>query len=216
MTSETARKTAHELFVDGLSRLAAAANSTDRHGSGTARAHLARLRRGFAGDRYVSDALAVVYTYDPPPGEEELWLLVGALFATHPRHRRGVGNLGASYGQLLRAHGGRAGAAERRFMQLIAVDGDALRHYLRQAVQLLASFEVPLDYYRLLLDLRVLLSDGSSIKDAEIRQRVRLAWLKDFHRTQTSSSAEPRRAQNAPGELVETTEDAATNDVLDA
>ena len=215
MTTEPAQKTAHELFVDGLSRLAASANSTDRHGSTTARANLARLRRGFVGDRYVSDALAVVYAYDPPTGEEELWLLVGALFAIHPRHRRGAGNLGASYGQLLRAHGGRAGAAERRFTQLIAVEGDALRHYLRQAVQLLASFEVPLDYHRLLMDLRVLLSDGSSIKDAEIRQRIRLAWLKDFHRTRTSSSAESRHAQDVPGGLTETTEEAATNDTLD-
>ena len=214
MTSDASQKTAQQLFVDGLRQFGAAANSADRQRSAKARAQLAKLRRGFAGDRYVSEALAVVYAYNPPQGEEELWLLIGALFATHPRDQRGFGSLGQSYGQLLQENGGRAGAAERRFAQLVAVEGIALRHYLRQAVQLLASFDVPLDYYRLLMDLRVLLADASGIKAAEMRQRIRLEWLKDFHRARATTSR-PGSGLDAVSEAEQITSEAAEEDLLD-
>jgi CRISPR system Cascade subunit CasB len=80
----------------------------------------------------------------------------------------------------------RGESVERRFIQLLSVDRSALPHYLRQAVQLLRTDEVAIDYDRLLADVLVLLRGNFLDPDAH---RVRLQWARDFHRIDRTEKA---------------------------
>jgi CRISPR system Cascade subunit CasB len=123
----------------------------NKHAAADSRADLARMRRSFAGPRQQADAYLIVFDFDPPEDEQHVWLLVGGLFALHPRPRpagteRGM-SVGAALGTLARDSNA---AAERRFRQLIAAEGDGLAYYLRQSVRLLRAGSAGLDYYRLI------------------------------------------------------------------
>ncbi|MCX9191432.1 type I-E CRISPR-associated protein Cse2/CasB [Carbonactinospora thermoautotrophica] len=165
---------------------------------------LARLRRSFAGARQEAEAYDVVFRHDPPEREQEMWLLVAGLFALHPQPSgNGRDTLGKAMRHLALPPGERTRKASvnRRFTQLLAVDRDALPHYLRQAVQLLRAENVPLDYARLLDDLVDLLAG-----DEDAAHRVRLAWARDYHR--------PEQARQADDTAEETTDHATTGAVL--
>lgn len=152
-----------------------------------ARQNLARLRRGFAGSRQEIEAYGVVLSFDPPVKEQEIWLLLGGLFALHPHANTAHGrSMGGAMRQLL---DGRGVAVQRRLEQLLSVDRTALPHYLRQATTLLRAGEVGIDYHRLLDDLLVLVQPDS---DADAVHAVRLQWARDFHRfDRASRSADP-------------------------
>ncbi len=170
-------------FVTFLYRVHRNLTADNRYAAADSRAILARLRRSFAGPRQQAEAYQIVFDFDPPEYEQHIWLLVGGLFALHPRPRpagseRGM-SIGAAMGALADAG---AVSASRRFTQLISVDHKAFAYYLRQAVQLLRGGLVGLDYYRLLDELTVLLAEDKTGQHAQRAQDIRIAWIRDFHR----------------------------------
>ena len=89
---------------------------------------------------------------------EDIYYMVAALFAYHPLHwgeeRNGWSNLGASFAMLQRAEGVSEEGVERRFTALLSVHVEDLHVHLRHAVSLLKSKGVPIDWVRLLDDLK--------------------------------------------------------------
>jgi CRISPR system Cascade subunit CasB len=187
---------ARRVFLDGLRQAARNADSANRAVAGAARGQLAVLRRGLAGLRQQADAYTVIYQFDPPEGEQATWLLVGALFALHPQvgtpGGSGLPPLAGALGLLAGEREGAAAAVDRRFGQLVGVDGAALGHYVRQAVQLLRAAGAPLDYDRLLDDLVVLMDTRPASADWDRRQHLRLRWIAEYNRARNSPAA--RRA----------------------
>jgi CRISPR system Cascade subunit CasB len=180
MTSPLAeRRTA---FVTYLHRLHRGLESDEPWRLAEARRDLARFRRYFSGPRQEAEAFAIVFAHDPPPREERVWVLLGALFAAHrhPYRRPASGSrrptLGSSMQQLKNKRGD---SIDRRFVQLVSVDGAALPYYLHQAVQLLRADRIQVDYWRLFDDLLKLLSEDA---DDDTAQSVRLAWSRDYSR----------------------------------
>lgn len=127
------------------------------------RGALAQLRRGLTREPGSDLAMAPHVTrYIPATAgmwEEAAYYLVAALFAWHPRDwdsaDAGERNLGASFARLAAAEGraeGHAASIEQRFVALLNSHRDDLRVHLRQAVSLLKSKEVPIDWAQLLAD----------------------------------------------------------------
>lgn len=177
---------ARRAFLTGLraaNRDTAAAN---RAVAGSARARLAVLRRGLAGPRQQADAYAAVYEFDPPEGEEHIWVLIGALFAQHPcdaeQDGRRTPSLSAALGRLAGERAGGAAAVDRRFAQLVGVEDQSFAHHVRQAVHLLRGASIPVNYDTLLDDLLILLDSDPAPASAQRRQRVRLRWIADYNR----------------------------------
>lgn len=176
LPSDTLAQRRHA-FVNYLYGLHAGLASMNPRRAAESRQALARLRRSFAGPRQEAEAYDVVFAHDPPQAEQEVWLLIAGLFALHPLpHPRGPRrSLGAAMSVLVQRRGE---SVNRRFVQLVSVDKYGLPHYLRQAVQLLKTESVPLDYEQLLIDLVKVLNDDS--RD-DATYRVRLGWARDFH-----------------------------------
>lgn len=147
-----------ERFVNYLEKLA---DSDDR-------GPLAMLRRGLGKEPgtvvelypYVAQWVSV----DAPRREENAYYLVAALFGLYsvrckkdeskPNPR--FTNFGASYAQLKKdAHGNdQTASVERRFVGLLNCHGEDMPDHLRHGVGLLSSRAVPIDWVRLLNDLR--------------------------------------------------------------
>ncbi|NLG51543.1 MAG: type I-E CRISPR-associated protein Cse2/CasB [Chloroflexi bacterium] len=119
------------------------------------RAALAVLRRGLG---QPPGTVAAMYPYvvrwlpdDVGARLEAVYYTIAALYALHPMPGGG-GNLGAS---LRRIPGSEENPAiERRFTALLAAHSDDLAGYLRQAVSLLKSKEVPIDWSQLMADIQ--------------------------------------------------------------
>jgi CRISPR system Cascade subunit CasB len=119
------------------------------------RGALAILRRGLGQPpggavemfRYVVSWLPAQVTQR----QEAVYYLVAALFAYHPAPR-GEGNLGAAFRRSLGEQEDTT-AVERRFAALLAAHPEDLGFYLRQAVSLLRSKEIPVDWHQLFRDL---------------------------------------------------------------
>ena len=110
------------------------------------RAALATLRRAHGGETPYE-----AYRYLPAdlrPWEEEAALLIASLFALHPGEG-GRGTLGTAFRRMLE----KTDSVEGRFMALLNSHVDDLPNHLRQAVSLLKSKEVPIDWRKLLDDI---------------------------------------------------------------
>ena len=88
---------------------------------------------------------------------EDVHYLVAALFAYHPQSwsrgdRDGPTNLGASFARI--AKGEAHDSVERRFKVLLAVQREDLYIHLRHAISLLKAKQQPVDWERLLNDLK--------------------------------------------------------------
>lgn len=129
------------------------------------RGALAQLRRGLGREPGSALAMAPYVTrYIPAASrewEEAAYYLVAALFAWHPRNwdeaeAEAQGhNLGASFARLAAQQGpsgGLAGSTEQRFVALLNSHRDDLHVHLRQAVSLLKSKDIPVDWVQLLAD----------------------------------------------------------------
>ncbi len=128
------------------------------------RAPLAMLRRGLGKSPWEA---AEMHRYilpflgdDARRGEEEAYYLVAALFAWHQRDwhvgegesvRRHT-NFGASFAWLTRETGSES--IEARFVALLNCQFDDLPEHLRHGVGLLKAHDIPIDWARLLRDLR--------------------------------------------------------------
>jgi CRISPR system Cascade subunit CasB len=124
------------------------------------RGALAALRRGL-GRPPGQEPEMHKYVVRWASGEQSLWAentyyLVAALFADHPVQwdmREGQSNLGASFARLSDPDG-IPESVERRFTSLLSVPAEDLHLHLRHAVSLLKSKDIPVDWVRLLDDLR--------------------------------------------------------------
>ncbi len=167
-------------YVKRLYGLDGARGSANPAVAAQSRRQLAVLRNSFTDGRQV-EAYEIVFRADPPDNEAEqdTWLLVGGLYALHPKvWKSGPGprTLGASFGRLAKKLDNTS--VHRRFTQLLARDGPALPHHLRQAVRLLSAHDVPVDYHALLDDLVVLLGNDPR---GDRAGRIRLKWAREYH-----------------------------------
>lgn len=145
---------------------------------------LAALRRGLGhapGD--VPQMYPFVMPFLPEgmhPRDEDTYFLVAALFAWHqldwahdstPNGDAGETNFGASFRLLTQVTD--SGSIEKRFVALLNAHRDDLPEHLRHAVGLLKSKNVPVNWVRLLRDLRAW--------DHPARY-VQRAWARSFWR----------------------------------
>jgi CRISPR system Cascade subunit CasB len=143
------------------------------------RAKLAALRRALGKEPLTAaQAWPIVMPYVPEHASEpveRIYFLVGALFALHqqswPRAEgdRAPHDFGASMRLLAERRPGRG--VERRFAALLASDEDTVAEHLRHSVALLKSDGVPIDWRRLISDLRCW---------SEPLQRSKRQWARSF------------------------------------
>ena len=100
---------------------------------------------------------------------EDAAFLVAALFALHPQPG-GQGTLGAAFAHIAEP----SGSVEQRFVALLNCHHDDLPAHLRQAISLLRSKDIPVDWKRLLQD--VLGWDHDS-------RYVQRDWAREFWRS---------------------------------
>ena len=126
------------------------------------RAALAALRRGLGkspGEAADSHKYVIPWL-SPSVGrwQEDAYYLIAALFAWHQgswwaaQDRRELTNFGASMAKL--AVGARSDSVERRFVALLNCHREDLPHHLRQAVGLLKSANIAIDWAQLLHDVQ--------------------------------------------------------------
>ena len=128
-----------EKFIGHLEQLR---NQEDRRA-------LAILRRGANRQPGTAmDMFSLVIPWVPENRHvEDSAFLVAALFALHPQ-TGGEKTLGAAFAKI----SGESESIEQRFSALLNCHRDDLPYHLRQAVSLLRSKEVPVDWQRLLRD----------------------------------------------------------------
>lgn len=151
MTPEAKQSGPEQRFVAYLNRLV---DEEDR-------AALAALRRSLGkspGAAAEAHRYVLPFTANASPWEEDAYYLVGALFALHQINWAPGGdsnrptNLGASFAWLNREV--ESDSIEKRFVALLNCHHEDLPDHLRHAVSLLKSKEIPIDWTRLLGDLR--------------------------------------------------------------
>lgn len=155
-----------------------------------ARRKLAKLRQGLVDGRQ-AQAYEVVFSTGVPEdtAEQDVWVLVGGLFATHPHvwaKNKGPRTIGASMATLARTSPN-SDTVTRRFTQLLGRDKQSLPHHLRQAITLLSTKDVPVHYGRLLDDLTVLLGP---FPRGDRASQIRLTWAREYHMPNTTSDTE--------------------------
>lgn len=152
------------------------------------RGALAAMRRWLArsaGDRV--EAMRVVQpqlAMNDGRTRENVTHLIAALFALHDLPG-GVGNMGDHFRKLCTEGEPRPPNVENRFMALLASDADDFDVALRQAVMLLKSKDVPVNWHRLI-------GDAMAWKgyDDDRRERVRSRWAQHFWRSPAPATAE--------------------------
>ena len=119
------------------------------------RAALAVLRRALSGRKEdVWRAFQPVgYQLPPQPQQQDIFILIGALFAHHPQ-AGGNGNMGDHMAALRKTDPNKASSAERRFTVLVTTHPDDLSYHLRQVISLLASSGIPVKWPQLLYDVQ--------------------------------------------------------------
>lgn len=175
------------------------------------RGALAALRRGLG---KAPGEATEMYPYVVPwvpravsPAQERAFYLIAALFAWHPHSWPADGrpaaerNLGASFQRLV-TDANRA-SVERRFVALLNTHAEDLPDRLRQAIGLLKSKDVPVDWAQLLRDLQRW--------DSPSRQ-VQRAWARSFWGESRAGGGGELAAGNAPVSEQETEDALATND----
>lgn len=188
-TKET--ESPHRVFVRKLYTLGRDLHSPNPHVLARARRTLARFRRSLTDERFVADVYEILLPCEVPRAHEEQCLLIAGLFALHPDNETDPRQRWRLCSAL--AETGSQSAAYARVRQLIgATQNDALEHYLRQAVRLVATSPVqrPLNYEQLLWDL-ISLGKG----EEAVASTVRLRWARDFrHQVHTSQTPDKKDA----------------------
>lgn len=145
------------------------------------RAMMASLRRGLAQPRCaeVSRIVQCWLSEDSPRWLEDAYYSIAPLFGLHhdDMDPSDYSNMGGHFRNLCDDPSDPPSNVERRFMQLLACDANDLDDLLRQAVSLLKSKKVAVNWQRLLTDV------GWWKQSADSRDRVRLEWSRKFWRT---------------------------------
>ena len=150
---------------------------------GDDRAPLAELRR-FADQREPTvaswSALGRLGAPLDDPARTDDHALVAGLFAVYHQgtapEAAGRGNLGASFGALVRSDISGAPAAERRLQELLALDRASLPDQLRRAVTLLRSKGVAIDWAALVCDLADWSFPSREVQESWMTAFVRSAY----------------------------------------
>ncbi len=123
----------------------------------------------------------------------EAHYLAAMLFALHPHH---TDDPRASLGRVLSVLAQRrgSGSLEARFVALLDADEDQIADRLRYAVSLLASEDIPVNYIRLLDDLRFWRSE---------ERTVQVRWAQDFYRNQQKDADDAAATVSNVGALDE-------------
>lgn len=139
------------------------------------RAALAALRRGLGRPPgYAPEMFPYVVPFlsERAGGwQEETYYVVASLFGLHPEPST-TGDLGDHFAKL-RSVSPSIEAVERRFTALLAAHPEDLAFYLRQAIGLLKSKEVPVNWHQLLQDVL-------RWHHPDSRVRVRKRWASAF------------------------------------
>jgi CRISPR system Cascade subunit CasB len=158
------------------------------------RAALADLRHGAEDPLRMAKHVA---PYLPPPNsasdeEKETRLYVlASIFAWHRNHAKDM-SLGKAFRTLMSKRD--SDSIEGRFLALLAASSDQLETHLRNAVRLLASDNIPLDWHRL--------KDDVLHWDDEDRRRQR-SLARDFYRADATASAGASLEDTMEGESSE-------------
>jgi CRISPR system Cascade subunit CasB len=175
-------------LVDELIRLAATSDELS-----DSRAALAELRRGFQNPIRAARHVA---RFVPEPktradeGREERYYWVATLFAWHKLHKPGI-----SLGHAFRSIKDKSDSVERRFFMLLTLPSENLPERLGQAVRLLKSNEVPLDWHRLLDDV---------LRWDDIKKPRQFRLAKDFFSKSADTGSETETRDTHSEEGVET------------
>lgn len=159
---------------------------SDRDDRGT----LASLRRGMGmAPGAVPETVRIVEHMlddDDTDSTRDALYVIGPLYAFHPLLQAGDrwNNLGAHF-RALTAGGEPSPSVERRFTMLLASEPDELPDALRQAISLLKSQNVPVNWQQLFIDVQKWM-DRSQYGEAK-RKEVRLAWSRSFWRLSTAT-----------------------------
>jgi CRISPR system Cascade subunit CasB len=171
----------------------------EQRDDGGARGKLAAMRRGLGkAPGAVGETLQAVFPLmqealgdrmqHMSKDSEDAYLLIASLAAWHPMYWSYTGgertSLGASFARLQRDEQG-GESVERRFAALLNSHPDDLPSHLRQAIGLLKSRDVPVDYARLLRDAQEWGADS---------RLVQREWARDFWAG--------RRAEQEPAEAA--------------
>ena len=180
-TQNLATETWHDPFVTWLEEL------RDKD-DGDARKRLAAMRRWLAPSLHsqIEAAQAIqprLFTNDGNAREGSAYL-IGALFALHDV-AGGMGNLGDHFRELCEEGKDPPPNVERRFMSLLAAEGDEFDAALRHAVTLLKSKGVPVAWHQLMRDVQAWKSGKPKAQD-----NVRKWWSKRFWRRPKSNHLE--------------------------
>jgi CRISPR system Cascade subunit CasB len=161
------------------------------------RALLAALRRGAGqppgASPEVSKYVQSWLSQDSPTYLEEAYYLIAPLFALHPKEG-GQGNMGDHFAALREPGEGPPPSIERRFMLLLSAHPDDLGDYLRQAVGLLKSKDVAVDWQQLLRDVLAWKSRD------ERPRRVQKEWARKFWRSPKKDSSTVQSETNSTEE----------------
>jgi CRISPR system Cascade subunit CasB len=154
------------------------------------RGTLASLRRGMGMQPGAVPETARIVEHmlddDDSDSTRDALYVVGPLYAFHPLLQAGDrwNNLGAHF-RVLTADGEPSPSVERRFTMLLASEPDELPDALRQAISLLKSQNVPVNWQQLFVDVQKWM-DRSQNGEAK-RKEVRLAWSRSFWRMSTTT-----------------------------
>lgn len=150
------------------------------------RGSLASLRRGLGQPpgAVVEVSRVVEHMLDEhdPPWTRDTLYVIAPLFAFHrsPHEGKRDSNMGDHFRALVGENEEPPANVERRFMALLSSEPDDLPDTLRQAVSLLKSKPVPVNWRRLFDDVQAWLREGATGEEA--RQEIRLRWSRQFWR----------------------------------
>lgn len=146
------------------------------------RAALARLRRGLGKEPgTVMEMYPYISRQIPTTGDDSVYFLIAALFGLYPDAERTKSNLGGSLlmleNKLHQQRGSssddnKISSVERRFVALLNAKEEDLPTHLRQIIGLLKSNEIPINWFRLLKDIKFWSSEG--------KYNSRRKWAKGF------------------------------------
>ena len=161
------------------------------------RAGLATLRRSLSfppGSWPPAFPIVEPFVASAPPGRRTVAYLVAGLMAWSRGTQPGDGDMGAACARLRNASD--SGSVERRFLDLLDADRDALPHRLRQMVALMASNGIAPSWSELMRDLA-----AWDHPDRYVQQR----WARSYYR----SDAETEDDEAAPADATATETPAA-------
>lgn len=158
------------------------------------RGALASLRRGM-GQRpgSVIETAGIVerqLAIGTPEDVRNACYIVGSLFALHDQDG-GKGNMGRHFRELGEPGQDPPPNVEKRFKALLASDRDELPDTLRQAVTLLKSKAVPVNWFQLAQDVQSWQFEGG-------RERVSKNWARSFWNADRPKSSDTQPTTNNP------------------